>query len=192
MSKATLIALFAVFLAPVLIAVGLNSQWVDWRPGGTQNYGKLIEPPVRLPEFNLSTADGEALSRDVLAGQWQLLHYRPVGCDAACLEALYWMRQVRRAQDRHQPDVALMLVTPARIDADTLAEVQELAADYRVVSAQAGAVLSQWLPHDGEGVISYIIDPRGHIILSYPSEADFNGMRRDLSRLLSWTHNASE
>jgi len=192
MNKTTLIALFAVFLAPVLIAILLNSQWLDWRPGGTQNHGLLIEPAVRLPDFHLPTANGEALNRDQLSGQWQLLHYRPTGCDSACLDALYWMRQVRRAQDRHQPEVALMLVTPGRIDAATLAEIRELATDYRVLAAESGAELAQWLPEAGEDAISYIVDPRGHIILSYPPEADFNGMRRDLSRLLSWTQDAPE
>jgi len=192
MKKLTLLALIAVFAAPVTIAVLLNSQWLDWRPGSTRNHGELIEPAVRLPEFELASSSGETVTRETLAGQWQLLHYRPAGCNEACLDSLYWMRQVRLAQDRHQPEVALVFVTPGQVEAQTLEAIHELAPDFRVVAGDAGGELSRALPDPGLEAISYIVDPEGHIILRYPQDADFNGMRRDLSRLLTWTQTAPE
>jgi len=192
MNKTTLFAILALFLAPIVIAVLLNSQWLDWRPGSTRNHGELLEPAVQLPDFEVKTASGEVISREALAGQWQLLHYRPAACREACLEDLYWLRQIRLAQDRHQPEIALMLVTPGQLDKHTLAKVHELAPDYRVVDGEAGNALSRMLPDPGLEAISYIVDPRGHIILRYPQDADFNGMRRDLSRLLTWTQTGPE
>lgn len=192
MKKTTIFAVLALFLAPVLIAILLNSQWLDWRPGSTRNYGELLQPAVRLPEFEQQTASGETVTRETLAGQWQLLHYRAAGCDDACLEDLYWLRQIRLAQDRHQPEVALMFVTPGEIDDETLAEIHHLADDYRVFKGDAGSALSPALPDAGLEAISYIVDPKGHIILRYPQDADLNGMRRDLSRLLTWTQTGPE
>ena len=192
MNKITVFAVMAVFFTPVIIAILLNSQWLDWRPGETRNYGELLEPAVRLPEFELTTASGETVTREALAGQWQLLHYRASGCGEACMEALYWMRQARLAQDRHQPEVALMLVTPGELEQDVVAEIHELADDYRVFTGQAGAALAPALPDAGLAAISYIVDPDGHIILRYPQGADFNDMRRDLSRLLTWTQTGPE
>ncbi|NBB91588.1 MAG: hypothetical protein GVY32_00280 [Gammaproteobacteria bacterium] len=192
MNKTTVLAVLAAFLAPVIIAVLLNSEWFDWRPDSTRNHGELLEPAVRLPEFELTTASGEAVTRETLDGQWQLLHYRASGCDEACMDAIYWMRQVRRAQDRHQPEVALMFVTPGELEQDVLDEIHGLADDYRVLTGDAGSELSTAFPDAGLEAISYIIDPMGHIILRYPPEADFNGMRRDLSRLLTWTQSGPE
>jgi cytochrome oxidase Cu insertion factor (SCO1/SenC/PrrC family) len=185
--KTTFIAVLLVFFTPVLLAVLLNSQWLDWRPGETRNHGELITPPPRLDGFELQTAAGIRLSREDLAGQWQLLHYRSGECGEGCLDALYWMRQVRTAQDRHQPEVGLMLISESRLDAATLAAIDELARDIRVVHAEAGLALAESLPDRGSEAISYIVDPDGHIILRYPPEAEFNGMRRDLKRLLTWT-----
>ncbi len=187
MKKATIALVLALFLAPVVIAVLLNSQWLDWQPGSTRNYGELLNPAVRLPDFELEAASGKPVSRDDLADQWQLLHYRAAGCDEACLDTLYWLRQIRLGQDRHRPEVALMFVTPAEISEETLAKIHALAEDYRVFSGQAGRTLSSALPDAGLSAISYIVDPKGHIILRYPQDSDFNGMRRDLSRLLTWT-----
>lgn len=192
MKKITIFAVLTLFLAPVVIAILLNSQWLDWRPGSTRNYGELLEPAVRLPEFSLETTSGDMVSRETLADQWQLLHYRAAGCSEACLEDLYWLRQIRLGQDRHQSEVALMFVTPGEVSNKTLAEIHDLADDFRVFAGEAGSALAQALPDPGLEAISYIVDPKGHIILRYPQDTDFNGMRRDLSRLLTWTQTGPE
>jgi cytochrome oxidase Cu insertion factor (SCO1/SenC/PrrC family) len=192
MKKLTPWAVIAAFFTPVLIAVLLNTEWVEWRPGGKRNYGELLQPAVRLPEFEQRTARGEPVTRETLAGQWQLLHYRSAGCGEDCLEDLYWLRQIRKAQDRHQPEIALMFVTPGDVSDETLREIHELARDFRVFSGDAGSALAPVLPDAGLEAISYILDPRGHIILRYPQDADLNGMRRDLSRLLTWTKTGPE
>lgn len=192
MKKPTIVVVLALFLAPVILAVLLNSEWLDWRPGSTRNHGELLEPAVRLPEFTSKTAFGETVTRDSLEGQWQLLHYRSAGCNEACLEDLYWLRQIRLAQDRHQPEIALMFVTPGEVEGRAIDEIHELADDYRIFTGEAGRPISEAMPDAGLEAISYIVDPRGHIILRYPQDADFNGMRRDLSRLLTWTQTGPE
>lgn len=192
MNKPTIFIVLAVFLAPVVVAVLLNSQWLDWRPDSTRNHGELLEPAVRLPEFSVKSSSGETVTRGALEGQWQLLHYRSAGCNEACLEDLYWLRQIRLAQDRHQPEIALMFVTPGQVDERAVEEIRELADDYRIFGGEAGRRLSAALPDTGLEAVSYIVDPGGHIILRYPQDADFNGMRRDLSRLLTWTQTGPE
>ena len=188
----TVPAVLALFLAPIVIAVLLNSQWLDWRPGSTRNHGELLEPAVRLPEFEVESASGVPVSRATLEGQWQLMHYRSAGCDEACLEDIYWLRQARLAQDRHVPEIGLLLVTPGQIDAEGLAQIRDLSDAFRVLQGEAGSALLPALPDAGLEAISYIVDPNGHIILRYPQDADFNGLRKDLSRLLTWTQTEPE
>jgi len=43
-SKMTLIALFALFFTPMLLAVLLHSEWVDWRAAPEKAHGELVSP----------------------------------------------------------------------------------------------------------------------------------------------------
>ncbi len=187
MNRTTIIALFAVFFLPVVIAVLMHSEWFEWRPAETRNHGELIQPPHALPDFRLHDADGRVVARTDLLEHWQLLHVTDGACGEDCVESLYWMRQVRRAQDRHQPDVEITLVTDQPIDPEILSGIEALEANVRIISGQAGREFSDMLPDDESLPVSYILDTQANIILRYPEGSDFNGMRRDLRRLLTWT-----
>jgi cytochrome oxidase Cu insertion factor (SCO1/SenC/PrrC family) len=187
MNKQAIILVFAFFLAPVIIAVLLHSQWFSWQPGGTRNHGELIQPVIPLPDFEHPGADGETLSRNDLLERWQLVHLRASACDEACLDDLYWLRQVRLAQDRHQPDVGLLLISSEPVADEVRVAIQALADDFRIVEGEAAAALAASFPADADGRGSYILDPMANIILRYPADADPNGIRRDLRRLLTWT-----
>ena len=187
MNRTTIIAVFAVFFLPVVIAVLMHSDWFQWRPAETRNHGELIEPPHAMPDFRLQDIDDATIERADLLDQWQLLHVAHGACEESCVETLYWLRQVRRAQDRHQPEVDITLVTGEPVAAEMLSEIDALEADIRIIAGQAGQEFASLLPAGGSEPVSYILDPQANIILRYPDGSDFNGMRRDLRRLLTWT-----
>jgi cytochrome oxidase Cu insertion factor (SCO1/SenC/PrrC family) len=187
MNKQAIIIVFALFLTPVIVAILLHSEWFSWQPGGTRNHGELIQPVIPLPDFDLLDAGGHTLSREDLADRWFIIHRRHIHCDDQCLEDLYWMRQIRRAQDRHQPDIGLMLVSTAPIDDETLARINELAEDFLVVHGDQAEQLLKYFPETENSRGAYITDPMVNIILGYAADADPNGIRRDLRRLLTWT-----
>jgi hypothetical protein len=186
MNKKTIILIFLFFLTPVIIAVLLHSQWFSWQPGGTRNHGELIQPVIPLPEFE-TMSSGSSLSREDLLERWQLVHLRSTPCDEACIEDLYWLRQVRVAQDRHQPDVGLLLISTVALPESVRAQVTELADDFAIIDGDAGRELAGIFPPAGVNEGSYILDPMANIILGYAADADPNGIRRDLRRLLTWT-----
>lgn len=187
MNRIAILAVFAAFLIPVVLAILMHSQWLDWQPGGGRNHGQLIEPVIELNAFVVRDAHGHSLSRADLLDRWQLIHVAAGPCEASCLENLYWLRQVRRAQDRHQTEIGLLFVSPARLDEATLRAIQELAEDFRVLDGPAAGTLLEQLPEDFRQGGFYIADPMANIILRYPIDADHNGIRRDLRRLLTWT-----
>lgn len=187
MNRITILAIFAVFFIPVILAVLMHSQWFDWRPAETRNHGELIEPPRPLEPFELTDADGRPLRRDDLLDRWQLLHFTPGACTEDCIESLYWLRQVRRAQDRHQPEIALLLITSEPLEPAARNAINELQTDVRILDGEAGRKFAGFLPEPAKTPVSYILDPSANIILRYPPDSDFNGMRRDLGRLLTWT-----
>lgn len=184
--KLTLLAVFAVFFIPLLVAVALHSEWLDWRIPATRQHGELIEPVQPLGSFSAVTADGQTISEAVIADRWQLAYVAPRQCTEQCLERLYWLRQVRRAQDRHRPEIGLMLVTGDELDAAAPARIVGLADDFVMLTGTAGAEMAGRFPDPDRGSF-YIVDPNGNIIERFDGDADPNGIRRDLRRLLTWT-----
>lgn len=184
--KVTLILLFALFLAPILVAVVLNSKWVDWDPAPERSHGELIDPVVPLPAFELTGADGRALTRDEFSERWILLQVEPGACDAACEERAYLMRQIRASQNRHIPDVALLLLTGAVPDPATVERVKALDPVFRVAGGPGAEALRAAIPGVEQGGF-YIVDPDGNIMERFGLDADPTGVRKDLRRLLTWT-----
>lgn len=185
--KLLIITVVLAFTAPILIATLMHSQWLTWQPDATRNHGTLVQPVVLLPDFEHPTATGETLSRSDLMDQWQLVHLRHSPCDEQCLEAAYWLRQVRRAQDRHQPEVALLLISTTTLDDQSIEAIRDVSERFRIIDGPAGQELARAFPDAGPERSSYILDPMANIILQYAADADPNDLRRDLDRLLTWT-----
>lgn len=187
MNRTAIVAVFAIFLIPVVLATLLHSEWFDWQPGGSRNHGELIQPVIELEEFSTRDVRDRTVTRSDLLDRWQLIHVHTGVCGEVCLENLYWLRQVRRAQDRHQPDIGLVFASDAQQDDETIEAIEELASDYLILAGPAASPLLQQLPDDWRQGGFYITDPMANIILGYPADADHNGIRRDLRRLLTWT-----
>ncbi|TVS13202.1 MAG: hypothetical protein EA419_02715 [Wenzhouxiangella sp.] len=187
MNKVAIVAVFAVFLLPVVTATLMHSEWFDWQPGGTRNHGDLVQPVIELEPFRIETSNGEEVVLDDLLERWQLLYYQPTACNEACMENLYWLRQVRRAQDRHQPDVGLVFLTRSPLSAESAAAITALADDFVVLAGTRAEPLISQLPDDGVNAAYYIVDPMANIILRFAEDSDHNHIRRDLRRLLTWT-----
>lgn len=177
-ARLTLAALIAVCVLPV--AASYLAFYV-WPPSGRSNYGALVTP-TPLPDGALGTPAGGAFARDDIKGFWTYVVVAPAACDEACRQALYFTRQVRTAQAKESPRVARvwLLSDDGVPDAALLAEHPEL------VVARAER---PWLDQlDGEAVAQvWLADPRGQVMMRYPTELDPKGMIKDLARLLKYS-----
>jgi len=185
-SKLTLIALFALFFTPMLIAVLLHSQWVDWRAPPDKAHGELVSPVVPLGEFDLLDASGNSRSLADLLGRWHLVFIAPRQCGADCIETAALMHNIRLAQDRHQSEVGLILVSATRLAETTRDRILELDDAWLLFDGEAGDALIQRLPSATPGTF-YIVDPEANIMERFAPGADLTGVRKDLDRLLTWT-----
>jgi len=143
--------------------------WLDLAPGTAGNYGTLLTPrPVVLP------AAGE------LKGKWVLVQFDGGACDAGCERKLYFMRQVRRAQNREMQRVArLWLLT------DQVQPKPELlkAIEGTVVAPRAG--IDAAFPAERSVTEHiYLVDPLGNLMMRFPREPDPARVIKDLQRLL--------
>jgi len=185
-SKMTLIALFALFFTPMLLAVLLHSEWVDWRAAPEKAHGELVSPVAPLGDFRLQDADGNARSLDDLLGRWQLAYIAPDECLAECLETAGLMHNIRLAQDRRASEVGLVLLSATALDDATRERIAALDPSWLIFDGNAAGKLIERIPDPAPGTL-YIVDPEANIIERFAPGVDLNGVRKDLDRLLTWT-----
>lgn len=191
MNKKTIVLVFAMFGLPVVIATLMHSQWLDWRPAETRNHGTLIRPVIEWMDESVTDVFGQPLGRDQLLNRWYLVFHTPQECGEACLEALYWLRQIRLSQDRHVPDIGLLLVHEPQMSEGLVNDVQALSDAFIMVDGSNAQKLGALFPSTDPAGTRYILDPMANIIMSYENDQPPNEVRKDLGRLLTWTQSQS-
>jgi cytochrome oxidase Cu insertion factor (SCO1/SenC/PrrC family) len=176
--KRPLLWVLAVCLVSLLASY---AAYIWWRPTQHMNHGELLKTrPV--PETTLQELSGRKFSIESLRGKWLLLTVQPAACDARCKLKLYYMRQVRTAQNENMMRIErLWLVTGDGNPAP------ELVAEHPglIVARLLDAAWLAALPVRREAAEHiYLIDPLGNLVLRYNDESEPQGMLKDLVRLL--------
>lgn len=188
-ARRKIILLAALFALPVIIAYGL--YFSGWRPTAFGNYGELVQPARPIADATLILLDGRTMHFSELRGKWTLMTFSPAECLSACERNLVKIRQVIAAQGQKAERVqSLFVVTDTRAR-DWLRYTIKDYPGMRAIVGPPDAVmalrsqfaLSIGSPQDDLNRI-YLVDPRGSFMMSYPAEADANGIRKDLARLL--------
>lgn len=168
-----LIILFALFLAPILAAVFLNSRWTDWQPPPTRNYGELITPVLPMNESPLSLPVDPPQSPP----PWRLILPQQGPCDSPCLSRIAELQRVRKTLGRHQDELRLVLVMPEgppRPEIDTAVWID---------SAGRFASMLRERGMEPEGL--FLADPLGNLMMRFAPPVDDAAMSKDLDRLIS-------
>lgn len=168
--------------APVLASYG---AYYVWRPEAAMVTGDLIDPQRPVPAFLVGQDRfGARVPLGALQRQWLLVSVTQGPCDVQCERHLYWQRQLRESLGKDK----------GRLDWVWL-RTQDTALPPAIAQATAAATvltvpeeaLGQWLaPAAGHRLSDhlYVVDPMGHWMLRFPSDAPPAKMRRDLQRLL--------
>lgn len=187
MNKKTILLVFAMFGLPVLIAILMHSQWFDWRPGDTRNHGTLIRPVIEWQSETVADVSGASVDIERLENRWFLVLHTLEMCDSGCLESLYWLRQIRLSQDRHVPDIGLLLIHEPVMPEELIEEIKALSDVFIIVDGADASAIGGQFPNEGETTARYILDPMANIIMRYQTDQPPDEIRKDLGRLLTWT-----
>lgn len=185
-NKLVLLALFALFFTPMLVAVLLHSEWVDWRAAPEKAHGELVEPVIPLGEFEHADAGGTPRRLQDLLDRWHLVLVVRRPCRSDCLETAALMHNIRLAQDRHLDEVGLVMLSTRELAPETRRRINGLDPSWLLFDESAGRALADRLPEPVDGSL-YIVDPKANIMERFGPDADLNGVRKDLDRLLTWT-----
>jgi len=175
-ARKMLLLLVAVCGLPIVLSY---VAFYVWKPEKTMNYGELIEPAGLQGSF--TDLSGTAVSVESLRGKWVLLYAGPAGCEAACKQLIYYMRQSRTAQGEHMDRIERVWVitdqgTP---DANWL-------KDYPGMKVWRG---EPRLPAPADPARHvYLLDPLGKLIMRYPENPEPKRIIKDLSRLMKFSN----
>jgi len=110
-------------------------------------------------------------------------------CDKSCRDNLHGMRQLHASLAKEIDRMQRVWLIAGR---PSPAEVEALQQEYPdlVILVEAGALTGQFdLPNmtAADSGRIYLVDPLGHLIMSYPQNSNPYGMRKDLMRLLTYS-----
>lgn len=180
--RAKLLLLVGLFLAPVVVAYVLYN--VGWQSNASVNYGDLIQPVRAVTHVELRGPEDRPFRFGGLPRKWTIMYFGSSECLKSCDAALYKMRQVHLAQGRQANRIQRVFIVTDSAEIDSLR--------YKVLD-YSGTLLLTGAPDAVDSIIrqgalepdrTYIVDPLGNLIMSYPPDANPSGMRKDLSRLL--------
>jgi cytochrome oxidase Cu insertion factor (SCO1/SenC/PrrC family) len=188
-SLTTLWLLITLFALPPALAwlFYANPQWL---PAARNNQGTLIDPPRSVQSLRLSTVDGGLFDWRTLQGQWTLALFSEGGCDAACIEALIEVRQIRRATGANRQRIErLLILLPDRHGDLRLPNLAGLEGTLLAISEpEQKATLLERFPVDlsSQTISLYLIDPRGELMMSHDtSRIPAKQILQDLNKLLN-------
>lgn len=159
--------------------------------------GVVFDPPRSVPEFQLVRADGEAFTRNDLAGQWNLLFFGYTHCPDVCPTTLSMLDRVSRELGAAAPEVDFITLDPMRDTPDALHEYLD-AFNPRFVGitgaqsaidafAQGMGIAYEYSP--GKQAGSYevthsaallLVDPQGHVAALFTPPFHARHLIRDL------------
>lgn len=173
----------ALFFAPVIAAYLLYFVMPQWQPSGKTHHGLLNDPAKPVPALALRDAAGQPLTEAAFKGKWSLVYLGQPQCEKACQDKLFQIRQIRTLLNEKRDRARRIYVAP---NAVALAAAQQVLGDAHPdlvyingESAGLGAFLS---PSDPDAV--YLFDPLGNWLMTYPASSDYQGILKDLKKLL--------
>lgn len=157
------------------------------RPEARRSYGELIDPQRPLPDLLALDGEGKTHNLRELKGQWLLVSVGSGQCNEACVQQLYFQRQLREGlgKDKDRLDRVWLVNDTEPIRPELLPGLKE-ATVLRVPAED----VARWLaPAAGRGIGEhlYVVDPLGHWMMRFPAQMDIAGAgraKRDLERLM--------
>lgn len=169
--------MFGIFFGPFLIAA--LAKYYGWFAiTETVNYGTLVKPAVLLSDQTLTVSNKDKSVR--LRDKWSLLLFIPDDCDTDCLKSVREVEAIHLLLNRDIQRVQLLAVNKNDVEPGL----------YRndLIQDEALKTIQQEITKAGQSLSgSYLIDPKGFMVLTYPQVLDGKKLQKDLKRLLKYS-----
>lgn len=185
--RVVLLLMLIFFVVPLLVVFLMYKY--NWMPSGA-SVGELVKPARLLRDVSQLKSDtGASLPDTFWKERWSIV-YVAADCQKACLDKLHDMRQLHVSLYKDMPRTQRVLIT-------TMQDTTAIKRDYpdMIVINQPSNSISDLMAEfavNGESAASanrlYLVDPLGHLMMSYQPELPLAAVRKDVTRLLrfSW------
>ena len=183
--RAIFLMMLTFFVVPI-IAVILMFKF-NFKPTG-ESRGELITPPKLIQTTKTLQDNNGKDSHEFWVEKWNMVYVTDT-CEAACMKKLTDMRQIHVSLYKDIPRTQRVLIT----NAQDLSKIKKDFPDLTVINQPATDIkaLSAQFDLKGENALQsnrlYLVDPLGHMMMSYPANADPADIRKDLARLLRYS-----
>lgn len=183
-----LLCMLIFFITPIIAVVAMYK--LDWRPKG-ESIGELVTPAKALTMHQpLINSDSDVVTIRLLKDKWSMV-YITTTCDMQCKDKLHQMRQLHVSLYKEIPRMQRVLLTTA----SEVANIKQSYPDLLIVNQPKTDIitLSEQFNIHNETAMSagriYLVDPLGHLIMSYSASTSPALVRKDITRLMkySWT-----
>lgn len=185
--RVVLVLMLIFFVVPLLVVFSMYKY--NWMPSGT-SVGELVKPARLMGDVSqLKNDAGSSLPNTFWKERWSIV-YVTEDCQKTCLDKLHDMRQLHVSLYKDMPRAQRVLIT-------TMQDTTAIKRDYPDLivinqpSNQISTLMAAFEVND-ESVASsnrlYLVDPLGHLMMSYQPDLPLAAVRKDLTRLLrfSW------
>jgi len=185
--RVVLVLMLIFFVVPLLVVFSMYKY--NWMPSGT-SVGELVKPARLMGDVSqLKNDAGSSLPNTFWKERWSIV-YVTADCQKTCLDKLHDMRQLHVSLYKDMPRAQRVLIT-------TMQDTTAIKRDYPELivinqpSNQISTLMAEFEVND-ESVASsnrlYLVDPLGHLMMSYIPDLPLAAVRKDVTRLLrfSW------
>ncbi|MFZ2235682.1 MAG: hypothetical protein WBP11_02485 [Dokdonella sp.] len=174
-SRRQLILIAAVFLAPMMIAVGVGLT--GWMPG-TRGNGEQIEPQRSFLDVPLTLGNGSRYDwRDPEEPRFTLLALPGPGCAARCEKQLAMMRNARTTMNENLQRVRLVYAGERPSSAEALAPEWQIVRDDQ-------NQLAEFRPTGADSLAAILVQSNGTALSLYRDGFNPSGLRKDMKKVV--------
>ncbi len=181
-----LLSMLIFFITPVVAVIAMYK--LDWRPKG-ESIGELVSP-ARLLSMNsaITTSDGTIAQPNLWKEKWSMV-YVAANCEATCKDKLHAMRQLHVSLYKEIPRMQRVLITTS----NEVVELKQRYPDMLILNRPTSEItaFSEQFNINSEPSIHsdriYLVDPLGHLMMSYTPTTAPALIRKDITRLMKYS-----
>ena len=184
--RKVLLLMLVFFAVPIIVVIMMYR--LNWRPTG-DSIGELVTPARLINSaLELQDSSGEKVKPQFWKERWSIV-YVADECQQQCMGKLHDMRQLHVSLYKDMMRAQRVLLT-------TTQDVSKIKSDYPdmiiinqpVVSM--GGFAQQFQIAQEDAATSnrlYLVDPLGHLMMSYRPDVPLADVRKDITRLLRYS-----
>lgn len=175
-NKLSIIALAALFLAPVIVAIVMNSNLIEYSPESFKNNGDFIQPPIKI------TGNENLKSYEDF---WTVVYNHKDECADDCLKMLDTLYRIRLTKGHKMKQVKLLVLHPNSVSINIPKQYNSIEQQSYAQSDELNTILEELSKqsfNNGNGL--YLLAPEGFLMMSYPLDFEPRDVIKDLGLLL--------